>query len=283
MGWRLLWARTYKEGYTMPSPFPGMDPWLERSMVFPDLHNSLITYLKAALNVVLPKGYVVSAANRVWVDIQSRREPDVSIFGPSTPPSNGGGAVATLTAAGLLAIDVDEILSDPIEEPYLEIISDEGDRLVTAIEIVSLSNKKPGDGGRTSYQQKQGEYRASGVNLVEIDLLRGGPHTTAVPEARLRAVVGECDYHVCIMLANGPNPYFVAPIRLANRLPEFPIPLDRGVTPVMVNLQSVFDRCYEEGGFDRLAKYDRRPCDPPLTPEQQAWAEGILRAKGLIS
>jgi hypothetical protein len=267
----------------MPSPFPGMDPWLERQMVFPDLHNSLITYFKAAINRLLPKGYVVTSANRVWVDIQSRRVPDVSVFGPNSPLSNGGGAVATLSAPGLLAIEVNEIVSDPIEEPYLEIISDEGDRLVTAIEIVSLSNKKPGDGGRISYQQKQREYQASGVNLVEIDLLRTGPHTTTVPEARIKAVAGEFDYHVCIMVSHGPKRYFVSPIKLMNRLPEFPIPLDPDVAPVSVNLQHVFDRCYDEGGFDRLAKYDRLPCDPPLTPEQQTWAEGILRTKGLIS
>ncbi len=268
----------------MPSPFPGMDPWLEDEEVFPNLHASLITYLQEAINTcVPPKGYVVSAANRVWVDIQSRREPDVGVFGPDSNPADVAGAVATLAASGLLAIETDEIVTDPVEEPYLEIISDEGDRLVTAIEIVSLSNKKPGDGGRTSYKQKQGEYRASGVNLVEIDLLRNGPHTTAVPEARLREVAGEFDYHVCIMLPTGTNKYFVAPIKLTNRLPEFPIPLDGGVSPVKVNLQSIFERCYDEGGFSKLAKYDRRSCDPPLTTEQQSWAEGILRAKGLIS
>ena len=266
----------------MPSPFPGMDPWLERPMLFPDLHNSLITYLKAAINAVLPAGYAVSSANRLWVDVESRREPDVSVFGATTPPSDSG-AIATLTAAGLLAVETDESLSDPIEEPYLEILSDEGDRLVTAIEVVSLSNKKAGDGGRTSYQQKQGEYRASGVNLVEIDFLRGGPHATAVPESRLRAVVGEFAYHVCIMLAGVPNHYFVAPIKLGDRLPEIPVPLDRGIDPIRMNLQTVFERCYDEGGFTRLAKYDRRACDPPLTPEHQAWAEGILRAKGLIA
>jgi hypothetical protein len=211
----------------MPSPFPGMDPWLERAMVFPDLHNSLIIYFKAALNAVLPEGYAVSSANRLCVDIESLREPQVSVFGPNIPPLDGG-AVATLMAAGLLAVDTDEIVSDPIKEPYLEIISDEGDRLVTAVEIVSSSNKKPGDGGRTSYQQKQGEYRASGVGLVEIDLLRGGSHATAVPETPMRAVVREFDYHVCITLACAPKRYFISPIKLAERLPSIPIPLDRG-------------------------------------------------------
>jgi hypothetical protein len=267
----------------MPSPFPGMDPWLERPMVFPDLHNSLITYLKAALNAVLPSGYLVSAANRLWVDVESRREPDVSVFAADSLPVGDGGAVAGLLTAGLLTIETDEVLSDPIEEPYLEIISDEDDRLVTAIEVVSLSNKKPGEGGRISYQQKQGEYRASGVNLVEIDLLRSGPHTTAVPEARLRAVSGQFEYHVCVTLANSPNRYFVAPIRLTGPLPAIPIPLDRGIKPVTINLQTVFDRCFDEGGFARLAKYDRQACTPPLSPEHQSWAEGVLRSKGLIT
>lgn len=238
----------------MPSPFPGMDPWLERPMVFPDLHNSLIFLLRAAINASLPAGYIVSSSNRVWIDIESHHEPDVILYGPDQP-SGGGTAVATMTAAGLLAIEADEVLTDPIEEPYLEIHSDEGDRLVTAIEIVSLSNKKPGDSGRSSYRSKQDEYRLSDVNLVEIDLLRGGLHVTAVPAARLRAK-GPFDYHVCIRLA-GVSQYFIAPIRLTSRLPDIPIPLDPGIEPIKVSLQAVFDRCYDEGGFNRIAKYDR--------------------------
>ena len=264
----------------MPSPFPGMDPWLERPMVFPDVHHSLITYLKAAINAGLPRGYVVSTSNRVWVDFEPRREPDVGVFGPDSLPG-GGTAVATMTAAGLLVIESDEVLTDPIEEPYLGILTDEGDRLVTAIEVMSRANKTAGDHGRNSYISKQQDYRLSNVNLVEIDLLRGGPHTTAVPEGHLRKK-GPFDYHVCVMLAESPRQYFVAPIRLAQQFPNIPIPHDPGVTPIMVSLQTVFDRCYDEGGFDRIAKYDRREPDPPLTPEQQTWAESVLREKGLL-
>lgn len=266
----------------MPSPFPGMDPWLERPMVFPDVHHGLITYLKAAIFAALPSGYTVSTSNRVWVDIESRREPDVGVFGPDTVKDGESDTIATMSAAGLLVIESDEVLSDPIEEPYLEIVSDEGDRLVTAVEVLSLANKRAGDRGRTSYQHKQNEYRLSNVNLVEIDLLRGGPHTTAVPLARLRAVAPGCDYHVSVMLGGHPRRFFVGPIKLADRLPSLPIPLDPAVPPVLVDLQKVFDRCYDEGGFARLAKYDRRQPEPALTPEQQTWAEGILRAKGLL-
>jgi hypothetical protein len=265
----------------MPSPFPGMDPWLERPMVFPTLHNNLITYLQAALKRLLPKGYIAAGANRVYIDPELKREPDVGVFGPDSLPNGKGSAAAAFASAGLLVIESDAV-SDPVEEPYLEILSAEDDRLVTAIEVVSLANKKPGDAGRLSYQQKQGEYRASAVNLVEIDLLRRGPHTTAVPEARLRASAPKFDYHVCVTSVEFPQRYFVAPIQLADRLPVIPIPLDEGVSPVMLDLQPVFDRCYDDGPLADLAKYDRKQPDPPLSPEQQAWAEGILREKGLL-
>ncbi len=164
----------------------------------------------------------------------------------------------------------------------MAIRSVEDERLVTAVEVVSPANKRAGEDGRVSYQQKQGEYRASRVNLVELDLVRGGPHTTAVPESRFRSVAPNCDYHVSVMVAGSPIHYFVAPIKLTDQLPKVPIPLDRGVAPVTVDLQAAFNRCYDEGGFAKRTKYDRKRPDPPLTTEQQEWAEGVLRAKGLL-
>lgn len=264
----------------MPSPFPGMDPWLERPMVFPALHNTLIIFLQSALRHALPRGYLATSANRVYIDPELKREPDVGVFGPPDPPQREG-ASAALTWSGMLAVAADPV-SDPIDELFLEILSDEDDRLVTAIEVVSPSNKRSGESGRVSYQQKQGEYRTSGVNLIEIDLLRGGTHTTAVPLARLRASAGAFDYHVCVTAEGAPGQHLIAPIRLADRLPTIPIPLDADVPPVSIDLQAVFDRSYDEGPFADLARYGRRPPEPPLTGEQQAWAEGILRAKGLI-
>lgn len=266
----------------MPAPFPGMDPWLERPPVFPTLHNSLIVAIQAALNAVLPEGYVAANESRVYVDPELTRVPDVGVFGPGAGAGGSGTAVATLARSGLLSAAT-EAVTDPVEEPYLTIRStDDGERLVTAVEVVSPANKRPGEDGRTSYQQKQGEYRLSRVNLVEIDLLRGGPHTTAVPLARLRAVAPDCDYHVSVMVAGSPRHFFVAPIKLTDRLPAVPIPLEPGVEPVTVDLQAAFDRCYDEGGFARRVKYAKHQPEPALSPEQQAWAEGILRAKGLL-
>jgi len=80
----------------MPSPFPGMDPWLEDEDVFPDLHESLCQYVREALNAAMPPGYVATLKNRVWIDDELRREPDVSVFGRD----RDSGRHAHLAAAG---------------------------------------------------------------------------------------------------------------------------------------------------------------------------------------
>ncbi len=265
----------------MPSPFPGMDPWLEASGVFPDLHSTLITYMREALNAVMPDGYVATSSHLVWVDPELRREPDVAAFGPVGRPVAGAERLESeFSEGGMLAV-ASAPVAEPTEEPYLEIYSEQGDRLVTAIEVLSLSNKKPGDGGRTSYQQKQGEFQLAGVNLVEIDLLRAGPHTTAVPLRELRSAAGPFDYHVSVTVAGSPTRYFARAIKLEERLPTILVPLDPGVPLVPLDLQPLLDRAYDTGRYSRLVRYSG-PCEPPLTAEQKEWAEGILRAKGLL-
>jgi hypothetical protein len=255
-----------------------MDPWLEDEEIFPDLHDSLIMLLREALNAAMPPGYVARARNRVWVDDELRREPDVAVLGRDRSGNGHAGSVATLP--GLVAIGQDRT-SDPVEEPYLEILSPKGRRLVTAVEVISLTNKKAGEKGRKAYQDKQQEYQLAGVNLVEIVLLRPGPHVSAVSPVRLRRVAGPFDYHVSVVAPATPGNVFGAAIKLADRLPAFGIPLDPGMPPVVVDLQPLLDRSYDVGRYAEGVRYDRPP-DPPLTPEQQAWAEGILLDKGLL-
>ena len=155
-------------------------------------------------------------------------------------------------------------------------------RLVTVIEILSRSNKRPGDNGRAAYLEKQKECKEKGVHLVEIDLLRSGPHTTAVSLAKLRAKAGAFDYHVSITTCDRPIRYYAVPIRLQDRLPMIPIPLDPDVEPVRIELQPLFERTYDTGKYGEFMDF-AKPCDPPLNPEQQSWAEEILRTNGLPS
>jgi hypothetical protein len=262
----------------MPSPFPGMDPWLEGDQVFPNLYERLIISVQDALNAALPPGYVATSKNRVWVDPELRREPDVALFGRERHP-NGNGGVG-LALAGLTAI-AQELTPDTVEESHLEIRSAKGKRLVTAFEVISLTNKRAGEKGRKSYQDKQEEYGLSDVNLVEIDLLRRGPHVSATPLSMLRQKLGDFDYHVSVAMPGKRPSHLAAGIKLTDRLPAIGIPLDSGAAPITIDLQPMIEAAYDRGRYTELFSY-REPCDPPLTPEQQAWAEGILRAKGLL-
>ncbi len=263
----------------MPSPFPGMDPWLEDAEVFPNLHERLAIAIQDALNAAMPPGYVATSRNRVWVDSELTREPDVALYGRRIPPPTEADGTSGLT--GLVTIGRRR-KSDPVEEPYLEILSGKGKRLVTAVEVISLSNKRAGRDGRKSYQDKQEEYALGGVNLVEIDLLRRGPHVSATPLARLRRRFGTFDYHVSVLRAGDPPTYHAVGLRLTDRLPQIGIPLDGGVPEVVIDLQPMLDQAYDRSRYTELFDYTQQP-DPPLTPEQQAWAEGLLRAAGRIS
>jgi hypothetical protein len=257
-----------------------MDPWLERPGLFPDLHAALIGYLRESLNSVLPDGYAALGTSLVWTDENQRRIPDVGLFGP-VERSDDEDTTDLFSNLGMVAV-LAEPLNEPWTEPYLEIRSNDDERIVTAIEVLSPSNKKAGDAGRAAYLQKQGELRRAGVHLVEIDLLRGGEHSTAIPLRQLERVGARRDYHVCVTVVADRDRYEVKTFQLADRLPNIAVPLDPGVQPVVLDLQPILDRAYDTGRYARFAKYETVSPFPPLSAEHVAWAEGILKSKGVL-
>jgi len=259
----------------MPSPFPGMDPYLEHPAVFPGLHNRLIAVLSETLQAALPAPYFAEIGERVWVEVSQRFiEPDTSVF--RSGPIEGGAVAAPPARSQPVVVTVPH---DERREPRVEIrtAGDGDERLVTAIEVLSPSNKTPGERGRELYLRKQRELLDSPTHLVEIDLLRGGLHTTAVPFDRLSALVGPFDYHVSIHRSDRFEDFLVYPIRLPETLPEIAIPLLPGDPEVPVDFQAVFNRAYDTGPYRRRIRYAEAKPVPPLRPEQQEWAEGILR------
>ncbi len=206
----------------MPSPFPGMDPYLENPVLFPDLHDAMITYLRGALQRNLPEPYYAGIGSQTWVAVAERYR----------------------------------VPHDPKKRTYVEVFHPkDGGRLVTTIEILSPTNKTPGEHGRDLYLRKQAEILASKTHLIEIDLLRAGQHTTAVPHARLTAGAGAFDYHVCLHRFDNWEDYFVYAFRLADRLPEIAVPLLPGDGDVPLDLQAVLDRCYDEANYRRRVRY----------------------------
>lgn len=267
----------------MPSPFPGMDPYLEHPRIFPILHGNLITYLQESIQPRLPEPYFAQSSERLWVELAERFiEPDVHVMRRSNggEREGNGGGVATATRSATQPVRV----TVPIEErreTFLEIYVREGRerlRLVTVIEVLSMTNKTPGSDRRDLYLQKQKELIRSEVNLVEIDLLRSGSHSTAVPRERALRKAGPFDYHVCVHRFDQFADYFVYAIRLEDRLPEIEIPLLPADGAVTVDLQTVFNRCYEAGPYRRRIRYrDEKPV-PPLGPKRTAWSKKLIEA-----
>lgn len=264
----------------MPSSFPGMDPYLEHPAFFPGIHDGLIFCLREALQPKLPEPYYAEFNDRLWVEVSQRPiEPDVNILrrNEETGRETGGGvAVDALTGVQPVIVTVPH---DEHREPYLEIFARiEGqERIVTTIEVLSLSNKTRGSKGRKLYRRKQREVLAGETNLVEIDLLRGGEHTTAVPLAWAVRKAGAFDSHICIHRPDEFEDYVVYPIRLRDRLPEFAIPLLPGDGTVSVDLQALLDRSYDTGPYQRRLRYAEVTPEPPLRPEDAEWAAGLLR------
>jgi Protein of unknown function (DUF4058) len=266
----------------MPSPFPGMDPYLESPDWFPDLHGTLIVMMKGMLQQALPETYYAQANQRVWLEYSQRYvEPDVEVFGPKTerrPQDRGGLAVATYQQRPPLVVSVEMVEHGPFRESFLEIRQrrEKEVRLVASIEILSPSNKTIGNPGREKFLQKQREILESETHLIEIDLLRGGSHAIAVPREVVEQQASTFDYLVSIHRFDRPKEFLIHPFALSERLPEIAIPLLPGDGDVMVNLQALFDQSYDFGPYHREVAYGRDPIVPSLKPEQVEWVKALL-------
>jgi hypothetical protein len=265
----------------MPSPFPGMDPYLEDPMLWPDLHSTLITFLKVTLNAQLPPQYVAHIDERLYI-VEPKRNiyPDVAIVGQvkeQAPRRKQGGAT--------LAVESDPpyvIFQQPaqIREAFINLVrKGSSGRVVATIEILSPSNKDSGNPGRALYAKKQQEILGSSTHLVEIDLLREGQHTVAASEPLLDER-GPWDYVVCLH-RGGEGDYFRTwPVTVRERLPRILVPLADEHGDVVLDLQAMFQRCYDESGYNRDLDYTQEPA-VPLTSEDAEWANTLLQQRGL--
>jgi len=258
----------------MPMIFPGMDPYLERPVLWPGLHNRFVIYLANALRPRLRPRYVASVQARVYVEFPPRQiVPDVAVRKLPRPGQAGPSAVAEIDEAEIV-----EVPGVEVDEAYLQIIDLESEqRVVTVIEVLSPSNKTVGP-GRDLYLQKQREVLASDAHLVEIDLLRTGQHTLSVPEEIARSGP-PYDYLVCINRAQATRwTYDLYRRRLRDRLPRIGIPLAGDDADAPVDLQAVLAQTYEDGDYRDRIDYSTS-CQPPLSAEDQQWANETIESK----
>jgi hypothetical protein len=264
----------------MPSPFPGMDSWLEDPGHWGNIHGGLIAQTQYLLNRLVRPKYLARIEDRLYLlpdddpVTRQRRVADVRVERSS---GRGRRRRTAGRAATAVAVHPVELItaSDPQErERFIDVIEHKTGAVVTTVEVLSPSNKLAGSESRKQYLLKYRQVTGSPVHFVEIDLLRHGERHHWQGELRSH------DYLCHVSPADRRPAGLAWPIRLAERLPVVDIPLAAGDPAVKLDLQAVFDEGYDRGSWDGAADY-RRPPEPPLTPDLDAWADALLKEKGL--
>ncbi len=256
------------------SPFPGMDPYLEAHWL--DVHGSLVHLTKAALQPQLRDDLVAQAEERIVFEDPSGAS---RVIGRDVRVIQSGSPVVE-TAGGIAVAEpiVFQLEAEPLHQRFIEILDlSTGGRVVTVIEFVSPSNKAPGD-GLIKYKQKQQECRSAGVNFVEIDLTRSG-HRELLAHRWSGATQYENAYQASVWRASRPSCCGPYRLHLRERLPGIRVPLRPNDPDAALDLQSIVDSVYASSRYDRTTDY-RQPCDPPLSGDDAAWADELLKAAG---
>lgn len=258
----------------MPTPFPGMDPYLEHPDLWPDVHHRLIVTLADYLVPRLRPRYYVSIEQRTYraglTGLTFIGRPDAAVVAESGPayfpaPAADAGPTRTVT--------VELPVPDTVRETYLEVRGVENGQVVTVLEVLSPTNKLPGE-GRNHYERKRMAVLDSLTHLVEIDLLRAGP---AMP------MLGDdqgAHYRILISREWQRPRADLLPFTVRQPIPDFPLPLQRGEEELLVPLNALLHELYDRAGYDLRINYRREP-EPPLGKEDAAWADVLLREQGL--
>lgn len=257
----------------MPSPFPGMDPYLEARSLWPGVHQRLITYIAEALQPQIRPKYIASIGERLQLAYAGGGSyvPDVMLVKRLKEP-----APVLVGAVPVADPQLVEILDEAYREPFIEIIARDTGEIVTVIELLSPANKV-GD-GREHYLQKQKDLLNTEVSLVEIDLLSYGQETVL---ARNAANIEPPDWryriNVCRLGQRHLLELYAIPLR--ERLPAFRIPLRPPDEDVVLDLTAVLHRTYDVGSYDLLIDYNQPP-PVTVTEAEAAWLDGWLREQG---
>lgn len=224
----------------MPSPFPGMDPYLEHPKLWPAFQHQLLACLYQIVLPGLVDRYRARVGTRTYVS-------EMPLF--------------------------TSIIRDEFTEEFIEIRSRTDNRLVTLLEVVSPANKTTA-AGRQAYLDKRKEVLSQRAGIVEIDLvMQGKPMLTYA-----RDTLPEFDHVVSVTRATAPDRYEIYTATIQKRLPKFKLPLAPDDRDALLDLQGAFLRAYDLGNFASQIDYKAPPPpDVALADPQRAWIDDLLK------
>jgi hypothetical protein len=255
-----------------------MDPYLEQAIFWSEFHSRLIVAIADALAPsLLPKYYIAVETRTYWDstgDDLLVGIPDAIVLSAARPlpqpqPVSDGVATTTILPQAV-------ILPMPLElkERYLSIREVGSDGVITVLEVLSPANKRRGD-GRIAYEAKRQRLLGSTSHLVEIDLLR-----SEEPMA-MRPIGGEAPsgarYRILVSRSEHRPQADLYEFSLQVPIPTFPLPLKEPGEAVKVELQPIVQGIYDRGGYGLRIDYQAPVPPPPLSPEDSAWVNEVLK------
>jgi hypothetical protein len=255
----------------MPSPFPGIDPYLEDQDLWSDFHAGFIATLRHAMNELLPEVYVARINERMNLVERPQEEikqirPDLAVVRQRPGQTTAATSRATLA---LEPVTIPLKFLEEYREAFIEILHRPSHKVVAVVEVLSPGNKAGNT--RRDYLAKRNGLMNREVHLIEIDFLVGGrrlPMERPLP-------LGDCFALIARAERRPDCDVFAWTIR--DPLPTIPIPLLAPDADVLINLAPLFASVYERALYARSIDY-QTPLSLPLAPEDRSWAEELARS-----
>ena len=228
----------------MPSPFPGMDPYLEDEKLWPAFQHQLV----AGLYQVLLPGLVDRYRARIHQRTYATEEPLFT-----------------------------SVIRQERQEEFIEIRQRTDGRLVTLIDVAGPINKTLPE-GRAAYLETRKAARTQNASVVELDLsVQGKPLLDYSRDG-----LPEWDFAVTVTRCTQPERYEIYTSTLAKRLPRFKVPLSPDDRDTVLDLQATFVRAYDQGNFAAHIDYAQDP-SARLSNTHGDWVRDWLRQMRLRS
>jgi hypothetical protein len=259
----------------MPSPFPGMDPYIEQPPFWSSFHSRLMVAIADAIEPQLGSQYYVEVETRTYQSDDSSDSlligiPDAIVFAKKSDTTSeeiltDRNTVATQSRPERVTLPIPVA----VNERYLEVREIVTDEVITVIELLSPKNKRTGD-GRSAYEKKRRAILGSATHLIELDLLRVGK-----PMAIL-GIQSTTAYRILISRSHQRPAADLYGVSLQQQLPSFPVPLRLSQKEPLVPLQEVFNGVYERGRYGTRLDYRQPAPLPALSEVDQQWVETLL-------
>lgn len=255
--------------------FPGMNPYLERPDIWPEIHYGLISGLMRSLNPLLNPKYRAAVDKRTYLDSVLVGIPDTTVIqsanssGLEQPSPSASSELQSST----VVLSKPEIVSVPmleeVTERFLEIRETTTGRVITVIEVLSPKNKRVGE-GRSQYLRKRQTILSSQTHFVEIDLLRTG---------QPMPIQGgqESSYQILVSRVGDRPSAERYPFNVQDPIPVFTLPLMSPDSEPVIQLAKLIEQAYQEAALDLVIDYNQRP-EPALSEHDVSWLKHLSDA-----